>query len=222
MSKIKDHIEKQFTDNHDTITCIIQISEFAEDKENKKEELKEKEHKDGAPTNTIPKSGAASKAPATDISMVQFLTGSREGNITLWNYSKVNIEIHFKAHEGQINHLIFLKKYEPDWFASCGDDGFIYLYDIHKKDKKIKTLSGHTAAVVKLCYLDSLSEEIIASLSHDGTIKIWNFVTENAFRTIDNKSIGKELPSTLIFLENFSPPTLMCDNGKNVLSYQLK
>ena len=196
ISKQSNNPDKNINNYNDTITFILETVENIKD-------------------------STVSNKNDGNINLAHFLTSSKEGNIVLWNYSNMSAVHSFNAaHNGPINFLLSLKSYDPDWFASCGNDKLINFYNIRRKIK-IKILKGHESAVIKLCYLKDVNEEVIASLSTDGTIKIWNFIKEIVIYNIENKII-KDLPINMIYLENYEIPTLICVNGRNINVSQIK
>jgi WD40 repeat protein len=82
-----------------------------------------------------------------------------------------------RGHQGGICHIAF----SPDnnWVASCGKDMIIRIWNLHTKNPEI-ILQGHSDKVVGLAF----SQDLIASASWDGTVKLWDLRTAKVIETI--------------------------------------
>lgn len=76
---------------------------------------------------------------------------------TLQGHNNTIKSIHFNS---ATSHLV-----------SCSEDGYLYLWNLKKKNIKAHKLKGHTSAISEVAF--SPSSALIASASYDNTIRIW-------------------------------------------------
>jgi WD40 repeat protein len=110
--------------------------------------------------------------------------GSQDGTITLWDIKTNSKIIDFQAHEGLISNISFKPTIEMgksrQILASSGADSQVRLWEVPVSceycsfsiaNKEIGLLWGHQYKVEDISF--SPDGEILASGSHDGTLKLW-------------------------------------------------
>jgi len=122
------------------------------------------------------------------------MTGSNEGELKIWNLSKLKCENTIKM-EGQI--LCFLE-FEPNMILLGKSTNNIELWDINDifLSKKIFSFEGHEYWVTDLAKCD---ERYFASVSNDGNIRIWDYINKICLSIISNNNINFQC---LIHLSN--------------------
>jgi hypothetical protein len=99
-------------------------------------------------------------------------TADASGVIYLWNVGSGSLAPvkMLAASDGQsVNDLVFTR--DGKFLLSASDDQTIALWDL-SSGKLLRTLSGHTGAVVSLAL--SHDGKLLVSSSKDGTIRLWN------------------------------------------------
>ncbi|MBS0647678.1 MAG: hypothetical protein JSS10_00465 [Verrucomicrobia bacterium] len=95
--------------------------------------------------------------------------------------------------EEQINALALVSFASFQILATCSSTGSIQLWNLNKKES-VREIGKHPQCSVLTTY-----EYLMASGSQDGTIKIWNTLTQRLYCTLKTDSVAI---SALIFLNN--------------------
>jgi len=112
----------------------------------------------------------------------QFISGSADNTIKLWNISTGREIRTFSGHTDYIRSLAF----SPDGtqFISGSIDNTIKLWNI-STGREIRTFSGHIAEVSSVCFTSD--GRYIISGSYDTTIRFWDVATGRLIKTIGNE-----------------------------------
>jgi len=71
--------------------------------------------------------------------------------------------------------------------ASCGNDETVKIWGEKPSNLKcLHTFSGHNSLVLSLCELNS---NILVSCSYDITLRFWDYVKYNPYKTIHDKEL---------------------------------
>ncbi|WWC90196.1 uncharacterized protein L201_005129 [Kwoniella dendrophila CBS 6074] len=132
-----------------------------------------------------------------------FVTSSWDSTIKVWNASRTTSFTTIKAHRGQIYNATF-SPHSPFLILSCGSDGYINLFDLRSPSSSSPSIqtsnvntpnqntqttsrtvlsipaglqSIHTQNPIEILYCDwnKYDQNIIASSSKNGEIKMWDF-----------------------------------------------
>lgn len=109
----------------------------------------------------------------------QVVTGSHNGDITVWNCDSMEIQQTFKAHQGGVMALQVSK--DDSFIVSASSDktvGLCQVYEDHTEQ-----LVGHSDAV--LCVFLMNGEDHVISGSKDKTVRLWNLKTKSCERIFE-------------------------------------
>ena len=116
------------------------------------------------------------------------MTGHQDRVIRLWNVEKGTFVTNF---EGAHNHEIFDVAISRDCesFASCGGDKVIYLWEV-LKGRWVRKFEGHQSRINTIGYNNQ--ENVLASGSFDGTVKLWDLLDRKSYKPIQTLSHFKD------------------------------
>ena len=103
----------------------------------------------------------------------QVVTGSHNGDITVWNCDSLEAQQTVKAHQGSVMALQVSK--DDSFIISASNDKTVGLYQLH--ESQTVQLVGHTDAVV--CVSLMKGENLAISGSKDKTVRLWNLATKS-------------------------------------------
>ena len=97
--------------------------------------------------------------------------GEDEGTVRLWNVRTREPLPRFTGYPG---HALRCVAFSPDghMLAAAGDDGAVWLRDVHEPEQPSRRLSGHEGAVLALAF--SADGYTLASAGEDGTVWLWD------------------------------------------------
>ncbi len=125
-------------------------------------------------------------------------TASDDSTVILWNAADGAIARQWIAHN---YHAVLSLAFSPDsrYLVSGGgrDDSNVNIWDLAEGSRQVTTLKGHTAGVT--CCAWSPCDDIIASGSYDGTIRLWDARTFHELRVLEQAKL------TFIYRIAFSP-----------------
>ncbi|MFA6281710.1 MAG: CheR family methyltransferase [Candidatus Omnitrophota bacterium] len=110
-------------------------------------------------------------------------TGDSDGRVSLWDENGVLFDA-LDGHNKSVNAVTF--NFDGSRIATSGDDGAVMIWDgdIYKK---LSRLEGHDAAVCSIAFNPANKNEL-ASVSKDGTLKIWNIESGDCIVTLKHPS----------------------------------
>lgn len=113
------------------------------------------------------------------------LSGSRDGNIKLWDVVTGDEEQNF----GTFRHSVESVAMSPDgeYVVSGTSDGKMVLWDVNT-GKKVRSFSGHDKSVNSIAFTPD--GEYVLSGSKDQTMKFWKVATGMEARTFDGHNYG--------------------------------
>lgn len=121
----------------------------------------------------------------------QVVTGSHDGDITVWNCDSLEVQQTVKAHRGSVMSLQVSK--DDSLIVSASNDKTLGLYQIH--EGQIVQLVGHSDAVV--CVSLMKGENLAISGSKDKTVRLWNLQTKSCERIFEGHTgVVERLGST--------------------------
>lgn len=111
---------------------------------------------------------------------VYVATGTRDGNIQIWNLEADQTLAILVGHDASISGLA----YSPDarLLASASWDGTIRVWDI-QTEREVMMLTGHTDAVIGVQFMPD--GKSLLSRSIDGTIRQWSVETGEMLRLLE-------------------------------------
>ena len=109
----------------------------------------------------------------------QVVTGSHNGDITVWNCDCLEAQQTVKAHQGSVMSLQVSK--DDSFIISASNDKTVGLYQDH--EGQTVQLVGHTDAVV--CVSLMKGENLAISGSKDKTVRLWNLQTKSCERIFE-------------------------------------
>ena len=108
----------------------------------------------------------------------RLITGSSNGEFTLWNGLTFNFETILQAHDTAIRSMVW--SHNDIWFITSDDGGIIKYWQSNMNN--LKAFQGHKDIIRDLSF--SPSDAKFASASDDGTIGIWNFIDATLERSL--------------------------------------
>ena len=121
----------------------------------------------------------------------QVVTGSHDGDITVWNCESLEVQQTVKAHRGSVMSLQVSK--DDSLIVSASNDKTLGLYQIH--EGQTVQLVGHSDAVV--CVSLMKGENLAISGSKDKTVRLWNLQTKSCERIFEGHTgVVERLAST--------------------------
>ena len=109
----------------------------------------------------------------------QVVTGSHNGDITVWNCDSLKVQQTVKAHQGSVMSLQISK--DDSFIVSASNDKTVGLYQIH--EGQAVQLVGHSDAVVCVSLMERENHAI--SGSKDKTVRLWNLQTQSCERIFE-------------------------------------
>lgn len=110
----------------------------------------------------------------------RFLACAGTGSLEVWNLDHPETPILFRGHTGVLRAVAFAGR--GDLLAAAGDEGLIYLFELHDPDKAPRVLAGHKSRVRGLCF--SPDGQLLASASEDETVRVWEVATATALHVL--------------------------------------
>ena len=117
-------------------------------------------------------------------------TGGARGDITLWNFPKMDEHKLIGGHSHWVSKLIFSRN--GHLLVSSGHDRTVKVWNL-KTHELLSTLEGHVAPISTISF--SPDEKTIISAGHDGKIKFWDMATWDCVQTIRNNDDSDKDPS---------------------------
>jgi WD40 repeat protein len=102
--------------------------------------------------------------------MFKIASGARDWKIKLWSVVSEKEMKTFSGHSDWVMSLVLLSN---GHLTSASSDRTIRLWNLDKEPSLVKTLFAHSDTVFCLVLLND--EQMMASGSRDGGIKIWHF-----------------------------------------------
>ncbi|MEM7130268.1 MAG: NB-ARC domain-containing protein [Chloroflexota bacterium] len=109
----------------------------------------------------------------------QFISGSEDQTIRLWD-AHSGEELHqFQGHTAEVISVV----YSPDGsqIASCGADQTVHIWDSQNR-KEVRLLLGHSDRVVSIAY--SPDGDQLVSSSYDHTVRLWSVSSGQELRQL--------------------------------------
>lgn len=100
-------------------------------------------------------------------------TGSRAGEISIWNPDDRNLNRSFSANTEPVSCLIFSPT-DDDLLASASWDGMIYLWDLSSSNRPIGKLDGHKDKVYSLAFSSNGKQLASSSPGDSSVILLWD------------------------------------------------
>ncbi|KAL9238637.1 hypothetical protein vseg_013033 [Gypsophila vaccaria] len=113
--------------------------------------------------------------------------GADDMMIRVYNYNTEEKVNEFKAHEDYIRHIVVHPK--KSYILSSSDDHLIKLWDWENNWTCVRTFEGHSHYVMHLA-LNPKDNDIFASVSLDGSTKVWNLQNSSPIASIDAHEKG--------------------------------
>lgn len=103
-------------------------------------------------------------------------SGSRSGIIKIYQISTSQLVAEIEAHRDVVTAMCSLNPNYDDNLVLCAGsanlDGRIVVWDVFRKDKRVRELKGHQGNITALASLGD--GRTIASAAHDGNIIVWD------------------------------------------------
>jgi WD40 repeat protein len=97
-------------------------------------------------------------------------TCHQDGTISLWDGFSGRLVCTFRGHTARVNTCAFDE--EGKQLVSCSEDHTLRIWGM-VSGKLIATLVGHTSGVLSCMYVPG-SDSYIASIAHDGSVRVWD------------------------------------------------
>ncbi|KAL6129403.1 hypothetical protein ACLB2K_072754 [Fragaria x ananassa] len=109
----------------------------------------------------------------------RLITGSQNGEFTLWNGQSFNFEMILQAHDQAIRSMVW--SHNGNWMVSGDDGGSIKYWQTNMNNVKANK-SAHKESVQDLSFCKT--DLKFCSCSNDTTVKIWDFARCQEERTL--------------------------------------
>lgn len=109
----------------------------------------------------------------------QVITGSHNGDITVWNCDSLEVQQTVKAHQGSVMSLQISK--DDRFIVSASNDKTVGLCQVY--EGQTEQLEGHSDAVLCVCLMNE--EDLAISGSKDKTVRLWNLQTKSCERIFE-------------------------------------
>ena len=97
--------------------------------------------------------------------------GQDEGTVRLWNVRTREPLLRFTGYPGHALRCVAFSR-DGHMLAAAGDDGAVWLRDVHEPEQPSRRLSGHEGAVLALAF--SADGRTLASAGEDGAVWLWD------------------------------------------------
>lgn len=121
-------------------------------------------------------------------------TCSADKKVKIWDSGTGKLVHTYEEHSEQVNCCHFTNKSNHLLLATGSNDSFLKLWDLNQKECR-NTMFGHTNSVTHCRF--SPDDELLASCSADGTLKLWDVRSANEKKSINVKRF---------FLSSEDPP----------------
>uniref|UniRef100_A0ABK0LF43 Apoptotic peptidase activating factor 1 n=1 Tax=Rattus norvegicus TaxID=10116 RepID=A0ABK0LF43_RAT len=121
-------------------------------------------------------------------------TCSVDKKVKIWDSGTGKLVHTYEEHSEQVNCCHFTNKSNHLLLATGSNDSFLKLWDLNQKECR-NTMFGHTNSVTHCRF--SPDDELLASCSADGTLKLWDVRSANEKKSINVKRF---------FLSSEDPP----------------
>nr|XP_045007990.1 apoptotic protease-activating factor 1 isoform X2 [Jaculus jaculus] len=111
-------------------------------------------------------------------------TCSVDGKVKIWDSETGKLVHTYDEHSEQVNCCHFTNSSEHLLLATGSSDIFLKLWDLNQKECR-NTMFGHTNSVTHCRF--SPDDELLASCSADGTLKLWDVRSANEQKSINVK-----------------------------------
>lgn len=145
--------------------------------------------------------------------------GSDDQMIRVYNYNTMALEKSFVAHDDYIRDILVHPTLP--YILTCSDDTTIKCFNFEANFTETIVFRGHVNAVMSLS-LNPKDQNLFASASLDGTVKVWGLNSNSAHYTLEGHEAGV---CTVCYLLNDTRPYLLSggeDAVVRVFDYQTK